>query len=108
MQQSNIIFLFNLIIIHQIFFKDYYQNDRIREMKRNQCNEIRKTLLKYRVVDNRSSANLNYDLLPNAANIIFFGPSGSGKSSLIRFYLIIKMLNDLLFTELFIMHYIVP
>ena len=63
-------------------------------MKRNQCNEIRNTLMKYRVVENRTSTDLNYKLLPDSANIIFFGPSGSGKSSLIKLYLINEIIID--------------
>ena len=45
---------------------------------------MRSKLQNYRVIQNRISKKLNYDKLPNHADILLFGPAGSGKSSLIR------------------------
>ncbi len=54
------------------------------EIMRKQADEIRSRLFDYRVVSNRVNTNYNYSDLPNHCDVLLFGPSGSGKSSLIR------------------------
>jgi len=54
------------------------------DIMKKQAEDIRSRLIDYRVVSNRLSDRYNYNELPNLCNIILFGPSGSGKSSLIR------------------------
>ncbi len=56
----------------------------MNEIMRKQAEEIRSRLIDYRVVSNRLNDKYNYGDLPNHCNILLFGPSGSGKSSLIR------------------------
>jgi GTPase SAR1 family protein len=56
----------------------------MQEIMKNQIEDIRDRILNYRVVQNRQSTKLNYDMLPNHIDILLFGPAGSGKSSLIR------------------------
>ena len=51
---------------------------------KKQIDELRQQLFDYSVVKTRLHPKLNYDALPNHCEIICFGPSGSGKSSLIR------------------------
>lgn len=54
------------------------------EIMKKQSDEIRGKLMEYRVVSNRINTKYNYSELPNHCDILLFGPSGSGKSSLIR------------------------
>jgi len=49
-----------------------------------QINELRSQINMYQVVPRRNNPNLNYKVLPQHISILLFGPSGSGKSSLIR------------------------
>lgn len=56
----------------------------MHEIMRKQFEELRVRLTDYRVVSNRMNDKYNYSDLPNHCNILLFGPSGSGKSSLIR------------------------
>ena len=49
-----------------------------------QIEDLRVKLENYKVIQNRLSKKLDYDNLPNHADILIFGPAGSGKSSLIR------------------------
>jgi energy-coupling factor transporter ATP-binding protein EcfA2 len=66
------------------------------EMMIKQVQELRASLLAYRVIANRLSTSLDYDVLPNHINLLLFGPSGSGKSSLIRtFYLALHNISQL-------------
>lgn len=59
-------------------------NDRITEMKKRHILELREAMQKYKVLSKRESKNLDYSNIPNCCNIIVFGPSKSGKSSLIK------------------------
>lgn len=54
------------------------------EIMKKQAEEIRLRIMEYRVVSNRMSDKYNYSELPNHCDVHLFGPSGSGKSSLIR------------------------
>ena len=54
------------------------------EIMKKQAEDIRGRLMEYRVVSNRINPRYNYTDLPNHCDILLFGPSGSGKSSLIR------------------------
>lgn len=54
------------------------------ELMKKQAEDIRARILRYRVVSARLNPKYNYDELPNHCDILLFGPSGSGKSSLIR------------------------
>jgi hypothetical protein len=54
------------------------------EIMKKQAEDIRGRLMEYRVVSNRLNPRYNYADLPNHCDILLFGPSGSGKSSLIR------------------------
>ena len=54
------------------------------EIMKKQIEDLRKRLVEYQVVHMRNNGRLNYDVLPNHADILLFGPAGSGKSSLIR------------------------
>jgi energy-coupling factor transporter ATP-binding protein EcfA2 len=54
------------------------------EMMNRQIQQLRQSLAEYSVVSTRSVQSLDYSVLPNHVNIMIFGPSGSGKSSLIR------------------------
>lgn len=69
-----------------IYFSFYWPNviDRMLEMKKKHNREIKEAIENYKVVSNRTNANLDYSRLPNNCNIILFGPSKSGKSSLIK------------------------
>lgn len=49
-----------------------------------QVNQLRQSLNEFQILPNRTNPKLNYQDLPSSSNIIVFGPSGSGKSSLIR------------------------
>eukprot|EP01017_Pseudomicrothorax_dubius_P021372 TRINITY_DN2304_c0_g2_i1.p1 TRINITY_DN2304_c0_g2~~TRINITY_DN2304_c0_g2_i1.p1 ORF type:complete len:392 (+),score=87.48 TRINITY_DN2304_c0_g2_i1:98-1273(+) len=55
--------------------------ERMREMLERNCEEIRRTLHEFRLFP---SVNDRFDIIPDTANLIVFGPTGSGKSSLIR------------------------
>lgn len=46
--------------------------------------ELRQQITSYQVVPRRNNPRLNYRILPEHISILLFGPSGSGKSSLIR------------------------
>jgi hypothetical protein len=59
-------------------------SDRISDMKKRHIQELREAIQRYRVLNKRESKNLDYSNLPNCCNIIVFGPSKSGKSSLIK------------------------
>jgi GTPase SAR1 family protein len=54
------------------------------ELMLKQVAELRSSLLNYRLVPERPNPRIDYSVLPNSANLIVFGPAGSGKSSLIR------------------------
>jgi energy-coupling factor transporter ATP-binding protein EcfA2 len=49
-----------------------------------QVAELRNNILSYRTLALRTNPNLDYSVVPNQANLMVFGPAGSGKSSLIR------------------------
>jgi GTPase SAR1 family protein len=51
---------------------------------KKQIMDLRDRIFNYQVVVIRQSPRLNYDVLPNHADLLLFGPAGSGKSSLIR------------------------
>ena len=59
-------------------------SDRISDMKKRHIQELREAIQRYRALNKRESKNLDYSNLPNCCNIIVFGPSKSGKSSLIK------------------------
>ncbi len=59
-------------------------NNRITEMKKRHISELRESLTSYKTFTKRENKNLDYSKLPNNCNIIVFGPSKSGKSSLIK------------------------
>jgi len=72
------------------------ETDRITDMKKKHNRELRESILNYKVVSNRNNANLDYTQLPDNVNIIIFGPSKSGKSSLIKtFYHALYTTNKL-------------
>lgn len=54
------------------------------ELMIRQVNQLRVALCNFQIVPMRSNPTLNYSVLPNNINILLFGPSGSGKSSLLR------------------------
>lgn len=54
------------------------------EMIQRQIQQLRDSIQEFQIIPNRTNPNLDYNTLPNSINIILFGPSGSGKSSLIR------------------------
>jgi ribosome biogenesis GTPase A len=59
-------------------------SDRISDMKKRHIQELREAIQKYKVLNRRESKNLDYSNLPSCCNIIVFGPSKTGKSSLIK------------------------
>jgi ribosome biogenesis GTPase A len=59
-------------------------NNRITEMKKRHISELREQLTSYKTLTRRDNKNLDYSKLPNNCNMIVFGPSKSGKSSLIK------------------------
>ena len=59
-------------------------NSKINEMKKRHIEEMRETLAKYKILPKRENRGLDYNQTPNHCNIIIFGPSKSGKSSLIK------------------------
>lgn len=59
-------------------------NNRITEMKKRHISELRESLTSYKTLTKRENKNLDYSKLPNNCNMIVFGPSKSGKSSLIK------------------------
>lgn len=59
-------------------------NNRITEMKKRHISELRESLTSYKTLTKRDNKNLDYSKLPNNCNMIVFGPSKSGKSSLIK------------------------
>ena len=54
------------------------------ELMIRQVNQLRAALSNFLIVPMRSNPSLNYSVLPNHINLLLFGPSGSGKSSLLR------------------------
>lgn len=56
----------------------------IEAIMHHQLLELRERILGYSVVSLRTNSKLKFSSLPNHSDIIVFGPSGSGKSSLIR------------------------
>ena len=49
-----------------------------------QAAELRHHIFKFKVIENRRDPELDYSAVPNHLDILVFGPTGSGKSSLIR------------------------
>ncbi len=60
-------------------------SERILDMKKRHISELREAIQRYRTLNKRESKNIDYSSLPNCCNIIVFGPSKSGKSSLIKY-----------------------
>lgn len=54
------------------------------ELMLKQVADLRSSLHNYRLIPSRLNPRIDYSVLPNSANLIVFGPAGSGKSSLIR------------------------
>lgn len=54
------------------------------ELMVRQVNQLRAALSYFHIIPMRSNPTLNYSVLPSSLNILLFGPSGSGKSSLLR------------------------
>lgn len=56
----------------------------LSELMIRQVAQLRGALTHFQVIPLRTNPDLNYSTLPNSINLLLFGPSGSGKSSLLR------------------------
>lgn len=54
------------------------------ELMLRQIDQLRRSLAEFYILPARSNMRLNYSELPHSVNLLLFGPSGSGKSSLVR------------------------
>ena len=70
--------------IEKIEKKQEFQGNIFQVQKKNSL-ELRAALSEFKILKEQSLANpLQYKNMPESLNLILFGPSGSGKSSLIR------------------------
>lgn len=57
------------------------ENPQIVNMMKRNIAELRDSISEYKILKKENSSDLD---IPKACNVILFGPSGSGKSSLIK------------------------
>ena len=57
------------------------ENPQIVNMMKRTIAELRESISEYKILKKENASDLD---IPKACNIILFGPSGSGKSSLIK------------------------
>lgn len=57
---------------------------KMNEILKQNCEELRRDIIDFQLFGKSPESQIHADKIPDKINIIIFGPSGSGKSSLIK------------------------